>query len=237
MRRHSHPFAAAVVVLAIAITACGANEPVGPDPAEASGGTADAAAADETPTTPDPEDVAEDIAEDAADDGTDDGTDDVAGSIDNEADCSAQGTIIDAQPSDGMPAEVAAARDVLLDAALRCDEQMLFTAIEESESFSFSFGDHDDAIGYWWDLEAAGDEPFLRLAQVLGTTPSTVHDGQLWVWPQVHTGRAEDTTAEAWAELTWLDDPAAIRASHDGYLDWRVGISSDGEWRFFVRGD
>lgn len=237
MRRHSHPFAAAVVVLAIAITACGANEPDGPDPAEASGGTADAAAADETPTTPDPEDVAEDIAEDAADDVTDDGTDDVAGSIDNEADCSARGTIFDAQPSDGMPAEVAAARDVLLDAALRCDEQMLFTAIEESESFSFSFGDHDDAIGYWWDLEEAGEAPYLRLAQVLSTTPAPSAAGDMWVWPQVATDLPEHTTDAAWAELTWVDDPAATLAAPEGYIGWRTGITLDGQWRFFVAGD
>ena len=220
MRMHFRPFATALVaVLALVITACGATELAEPDPAAASSDGAENGAVDETPAT------------------HPDGDDGLPTAPDPEADCSAQGAIIDPKPVDGMPAEVAATRDLLLDAALRCDEQLLFTATEESASFTFSFGNSDDPIGYWWDLEAAGDQPFLRLAQVLGTTPSTIEDGQLWTWPQVHTGRAEDTTDETWDELTWLEDPAATRAAPDGYLDWRVGISADGQWRFFVAGD
>jgi hypothetical protein len=153
------------------------------------------------------------------------------------ADCSAQGARLTAQTVEGMPAEVAAARDLLLDAALRCDEQLLFTAIEESDAFTYSFGASGDPLGYWWELEEAGEAPFLRLAEVLATTPSTTDGGELWVWPQVHTGRAEDTTDAAWAELTWLEDPELARSADEGYLDWRVGITPDGQWRFFVRGD
>ncbi len=155
-----------------------------------------------------------------------------------EGDCSASGAAIVAPDLTDVPAEVIAVRDLLLDAALRCDEQLLFTAIEESGMFTYSFGDEGDAIGYWWGLEEAGEEPFLHLARVLGTTPALADGGEIWVWPQVTTGRPENTTPEAWAELDWMSD-AEIEASQSeaGYLHWRTGITTDGEWRFFVAGD
>ena len=152
-------------------------------------------------------------------------------------DCSSSGQTVSIVAAPELPAEVDAARRFLIDAALRCDEQLLFTAIEESDTFTASFGADVDPIGLWWELEAAGEQPFLRLAQVLATTPAIADGDELVVWPRVHTGRAEDTTAEAWDEVAWVDDPAAVAASGDGYLDWRAGIAMDGQWRFFVRGD
>jgi hypothetical protein len=237
------------IAFALLLAACGGAE-VSIDPA-ADPADPDDAAVDEPDAPEAPEDDAQEDPEgpgDDATDGPDDTIDDpIDGATDPEpagdhtaapdADCSAQGATIAVRPVDGMPAEVAAARDFLLDAALRCDEQLLFTATEESSMFTFSFGDDTDPIGYWWDLEAAGEQPFLRLAQVLGTTPALSAGGDVWVFPRVTTGRDADTTDEAWAELTWLEDPAAARATGDGYLDWRAGISPDGEWRFFVVGD
>jgi hypothetical protein len=237
------PVIALVAGLALVLAACGVEPELalpsaapGPDDDVAEGAddvdeaAEDAPAEDMTDGVDDPE-AGDGPAEDEADgpDDPDHGTQD--------ADCSGQGAVTEARSVDGMPAEVAAARDFLLDAARRCDEQLLFTAIEESEQFTYSFGATGDAIGYWWELEEAGEQPFLRLAQVLSTTPSTLEDGDLWVWPQVHTGRTEDTTDAAWAELTWLEDPEATRSAGEGYLDWRVGITADGQWRFFVRGD
>jgi hypothetical protein len=239
-RSRSRRTATAVVVsFALLLAACGGTdtelsiEPaadetdqVEQEPAPAPEG------ADEAPEVIDDEPA---DTEDAADEAPAEGVDAGAPAPDAAADCSAQGASITVRPIPGMPAEVAAARDFLLDAALRCDEQLLFTATEESDMFTFSFGDDTDPIGYWWQLEAAGEKPFLRLAQVLGTTPALSAGGDVYVWPRVTTGRPEDTTAEAWAELTWL--PADHRVTGDGYLDWRAGISPDGQWRFFVSGD
>jgi hypothetical protein len=173
---------------------------------------------------------------------TDGPVDDVAeapapGSDPAAGDCSAAGETLTPVPAGGLPAEVAAMRDLLIDAALRCDEQLLFTAMEESEQFTFSFGGDPDALSLWWAMEAAGDEPFLRLAQVLATTPALAESGETYVWPRVTTGRPQDTTQAAWDELVWLDESRRGDASGDGYLDWRVGISTGGQWRFFVTGD
>lgn len=212
-----------VLVLAVAVlllAACGvAEEPAGPDLPET-----------DPPAVEEPVDDEPDVPEDPAVEDPDTPVSD--------RDCSAQGTTVTPVEVDGMPAEVAAARDFLIDAAVRCDEQLLFTAIEESSMFTFSFGDDTDVIGYWWDLEEAGEEPFLRLAQVLSTTPALADGGELYVWPQVATGRSEHTTEDAWAELTWMSD-ADMEASQtgEGYVGWRAGISLDGEWRYFLAGD
>lgn len=155
----------------------------------------------------------------------------------DDRDCSAQGEQVTAAPAPDLPDDVAAQREFLIDAALRCDEQLLFTAIEESSQFTYSFGSEGDALGYWWELEEAGEEPFLRLAEVLATTPALADGDEVYVWPRVHTGQPEDTTAEAWAEVTWMEDPQQQAEDAGGYLGWRVGISDDGEWRFFVAGD
>lgn len=154
-------------------------------------------------------------------------------------DCSASGQQVTLAPAPDLPDEVAALRVFLIDAALRCDEQLLRTAMDESDAFNASFGGEVDALGLWWELEEAGAQPFLRIAEVLATTPGVVEggDGPIHVWPRVSTGEPEDTTEAAWSEVTWVEDLAAAKAQGDGYLDWRAGISHDGQWRYFVRGD
>ncbi|MEX0869582.1 MAG: hypothetical protein WD011_07910 [Nitriliruptoraceae bacterium] len=213
------------LVLALALAACGTDavdEPAAPpdtapeaEPEEPADSPEDPQAG-ETPTDESPEEAPDPVA----------------------GDCSAAGAQITPVDTVELPADVVALRDFLLDAALRCDEQLLHTATEESSMFTYSFGEEGDAIGYWWDLEEAGQQPFLRLAQVLGTTPALADGGDIVVWPQVQTGRDENTTDEAWAELTWMTDEERVASQGEtGYLGWRVGISTDGEWRFFVSGD
>jgi hypothetical protein len=207
---------AAALALALGLAACGTTEDVAPAP----------------------EDPAEEPApvEEPEPEPAEDPVDQPEGPVGE--DCSAQGAQLTLPEVDGLPDEVVAARDFLFDAALRCDEQLLFTAIEESSQFTYSFGAEGDAIGYWWDLEEAGEQPFLRLAQVLTTTPAIADGGEVVVWPRVTTGRAEDTTDEAWAELFWMTaEELDASQSGTGYLGWRVGIATDGEWRFFVAGD
>lgn len=204
------------MAVSLVLAACGADEAPVPEPVEESAPEPEPEPQPEPELEPEPDAEPEPVA----------------------GDCSASGASVDAPDLPDLPDEVVAARDFLIDAALRCDEQLLFTAIAESSMFTYSFGDEGDAIGYWWNLEDAGEEPFLRLAQVLATTPAIADGGEIVVWPQVTTGRADVTTDEAWEELTWMTD-AEIDASRGeaGYLGWRAGITMDGEWRFFVAGD
>jgi len=197
--------------------------------------TAEDAGSGQQPDAPSDDDTAG--GEDAPTEDDSDAVDDTP--VAAEPDCSAQGTtpaeVVDVAE---LPAEVAALRDFLADAALRCDEQLLFTAIEESEMFNYSFGDQGDAIGFWWELESDGDEPYRRIVDVLSTTPALADGGEVWVWPGVTTGREETRTPELLAELDgWVEASDLASLDEVGYLGWRIGISSDGEWRFFVRGD
>jgi hypothetical protein len=223
---------ATVAALGLLLAACGTAADVEvAEPVRAPAAEAPAEAAVEAPA----EAVAE--VDGATDDQPEPPAPDAAPErADAEVDCSGQLAVVEPRPVAGLPAEVVALRDLLIDAARRCDEQLLVTAIEESDLFTFSFGDGTDAIGYWWDLEAAGERPFERLAQVLSTSPGLTAGGEVYVWPQVATGRPEHTTEAAWAELTWLEDPST-QVTGEGYLGWRAGISPDGEWRFFVAGD
>jgi predicted small lipoprotein YifL len=242
MRRHSRTLLAslAVLALALALTACGNADPAAPLDAAPITGDQDLDGDEVVDDTPEPTDQTDDGAADGPDAADGPEPADQAGGTapaPSDGDCSAQGHALLPVDSTDLPAAVTATRDFLLDAALRCDEQLLFTAIEESSQFTYSFGGGDDAIGFWWELEEAGEAPFLRLAQVLSTTPSVADGGEVVVWPRVHTGRPEDTTDEAWREVVWSPDAEAAAANAGSYLDWRVGISTDGEWRFFVRGD
>jgi hypothetical protein len=255
-RLRSRATVVAAFVLALVVAACGgpADETtdVGGDP------TDDATESEDTGDDTTDDEVTDDTADQVSDDGSsdeqaDEAADDQADepAADEAADdaeptviegppgedCSGQGNRVELAPAPELPAAVAAQREFLIDAALRCDEQLLYTATEESDQFSAAFDTEVDLIGLLWELEEAGEEPFLRLAQVLATTPALAAGGETYVWPQVTTGRPEDTTDAAWDELTWIDDIEAARSQGDGYLGWRAGISTDGQWRFFVQGD
>jgi hypothetical protein len=77
-------------------------------------------------------------------------------------------------------------------------------------------------------------EPLATLAALLGTTPVYVEDaidlplshpqpeGRMWVWPAVYVEPNGDP------------DDLALWEEH---RDYRIGIASDGTWRFFMAGD
>ncbi len=245
----------AAFALALVVAACGGPaddaSDVGGDPTDDAAESEDAAddTADEDATDDTAEPVSDDgSTDDQADDQADEQADEPAADDQAEAepiviegpageDCSGQGNRVELAPAPDLPEAVAAQRAFLIEAALRCDEQLLYTATEESDQFTAAFDTEVDLIGLLWELEEAGEEPFLRLAQVLAATPALAESGETYVWPQVTTGRPEHTTDEAWAELTWIEDLEAARSQGDGYLGWRAGISEDGQWRFFVQGD
>jgi hypothetical protein len=96
-------------------------------------------------------------------------------------------------------------------------------------------------------------EPLTMLAQLLDTTPVYVADAadlewlmpapenQVWVWPAVALEPGED----AWAELVPILGADVVQALRGGpvgfsetpYLEYRIGISDDGTWRFALSGE
>lgn len=153
-------------------------------------------------------------------------------------DCSAA-ALSAALPQQDLPAEVAATRQRIADAAVACDYAALEAiAREGTEAFTFSFGGGDSAAGFWEGLEATGRRPLASLVAVLGLPKGRV-DERIYAWPSVHVEGAtdEDWRAVVDAGLLSADEADAMRAQGSGYLGWRAGIAADGEWLFFVAGD
>jgi len=234
-----------VTVLALALSGCAGD---GTDPTGTPDTTATTAppTGTEQPTAPQDDDddgdgddgTDTDGTEPAADtsegDATEDGTD---GDVAAEGDCSAAGLPAEAAFTD-LGEEARATAEFLLDAAVRCDEQLLFTAATESDtSFLFGSASVDEVFALPED-EAGDPAPWEVLARLLAGTTPVEADG-VWTWPAAFSPDAGDA---AWQELvdSGLYTQAQVdqlRAAPDGYLGWRLAIEADGTWLFFTAGD
>jgi hypothetical protein len=64
--------------------------------------------------------------------------------------------------------------------------------------------------------------------------------GEIYVWPAAHAYETwEQVDQDDLEELAMIhsEDELDSFASADGYLGWRLGISEDGTWLFFIAGD
>lgn len=140
-----------------------------------------------------------------------------------------------------VPDDARATAEFLLDAALRCDEQLLATAASESNT-TLSFGDVDPDEFFGLPDE---DDEYAIIVTLLTELPHAAEadDNQpgIFVWPRVATGDWADAD-EAWQEvvdagLLTPQQADEMRAAGSGYLGWRIGIRGDGNWMYFVAGD
>lgn len=143
----------------------------------------------------------------------------------------------------GLPAEVAATRERIARAAVACDFDALDRiASEGSEAFAFTYGDSTTAEAYWRNEELTGARPLSKLAKVLALEPATrrIGDTTQFVWPAAYGYDSwvavPDAQKNALRAIYTPDQMAEFRDQH-AYTGYRVGISSGGEWLFFVAGD
>ena len=138
----------------------------------------------------------------------------------------------------GLPPAVAAKRDAIVTAAHAFDYDRLETLLDR-KTFSYSFGESGNPVGYWRRLEDEGEVPILGdyLPVILGAPHAK--RGDLYVWPSAYGKSPSKWTAEDRQWLTNLYTEQEIRAFERAgdYLGWRVGIRKDGSWLFFVAGD
>lgn len=155
-------------------------------------------------------------------------------------DCSTQGAAVDVD-LDALPRATRDTATFLLDAASRCDEPLLATAATESET-TLSFGVADP---YEVFALPEGDERYVALVTLLTEVPWAAQaddaDPATFVWPRVATQEWQDDDA-AWQEVVdagvlTADEASSQRDAGSGYLGWRIGITGDGTWTFFVAGD
>lgn len=163
------------------------------------------------------------------------------------ADCSAAVMPADLTPGAGLPPAAADLREALYDAAVACDHgrlEALATRGQRPFTFSFGAGEGDAPAAYWQMLERdePGSRPLWYLAQLLRLPHGQVEtkgSGVLIVWPRAAASeRPTDAEYEELADagLYGAAETASFREL-GGYVGWRVGITPDGEWIFFVAGD
>jgi hypothetical protein len=142
--------------------------------------------------------------------------------------------------NDGLPFAVAKKRYDIFMAAVRHDYKALRSLLD-SETFSYSFGEEGDPIGYWREQEEVGHVPILG-----DTLPVVLHtrfglNEGTFVWPSAAAKLPSDWTEEdieGMREAGYRDrDIRAFEEQVGGYAGWRVGIRADGMWLYFISGD
>jgi hypothetical protein len=140
-----------------------------------------------------------------------------------------------ALPDQDLPDAVAEVRQRIADAAVACDYDALQAIALEQDGFTFSYGAETSAADHWAGLEERGEDPLRTLVQLL-SLPVTRNEAGAYAWPSAYT---ESPTEEDWAALEGIysdEEIASFRAA-GSYLGYRVGITPEGDWQFFVAGD
>ena len=156
-------------------------------------------------------------------------------------DCSASGMTAAPVTGSDLPEATRATAEFLVDAAVRCDEQLLTTAATESGT-TLSFADVDPTT--FFGLPETEDELYATIVTLLSEVPQAAQahtDPVAHVWPRVATEAFADDDA-AWQEvvdagLLEADEATRMREAGAGYLGWRIGITTTGGWAFLVAGD
>lgn len=140
----------------------------------------------------------------------------------------------------GLPDAVASTRAALFEAAALCNWPVL-EALVPDDGFTSSFGLVDDPILQWWEEEALGYGPMEFLSSVLAMPYGTLEtpDATYYVWPSAAT--------VSWDQVSGIHRSAllGLYSEYDlwqfeafgGYIGYRVGITDDGTWVYFVAGD
>lgn len=162
--------------------------------------------------------------------------------------CSAAARAPALEPQPGLPGPVASTRQAIVNRAVACDyEGLAALALRTERPFTYSFGGRGEPAEFWQQAEAEGDPVLGALVEVLSLPHATrtVDDGAdqqtiQYVWPAAFG-------YEDWAAVPEQDredllglydaEDLARFAQFGAYVGHRVGITSAGEWIFFVAGD
>jgi hypothetical protein len=162
------------------------------------------------------------------------------GTIADAAACSAAG-LRGPGGQDGLPVAVAATRKRIIGLALGCDFDGLAAFAMEGD-FVYSFGGGDDPSGFWRGQEDEGDRVMEKLVQLLGLsfTERQAGGSAQYIWPAAYASDSwTDVTAVERQELlaVYSDAELAQFEEFGAYAGYRVAITPDGDWSFFVAGD
>jgi hypothetical protein len=160
--------------------------------------------------------------------------------------CSAEGLGSELAGQPALPAEVAALRASLYEAARACDWQALQDLLGDRAAFSYSFGESGDPVVYWQRMELLHYQPMRYMAEIL-QRPFGAFEGPegpvVYTWPSAYGYGSWDEVPEAEREvlLPLYDDLDFAAFEQSGaYLGFRVGITADEDqviWIYAIEGD
>ena len=144
-----------------------------------------------------------------------------------------------------LPVPVARLRQQIIDAAATGDPEKLRPIIEANDPPpQLSFDEIGDPIAFL--KSSSGDEGGREILAILTEVLEAgfVHVGvgtkdDMYVWPYFAYYPVDDLTPPQLVELfklVYAGDYEDMKA-YGAYLYYRVGISPDGQWKFFVAGD
>jgi hypothetical protein len=144
-----------------------------------------------------------------------------------------------------LPARVARTRERILAAALSGDLHKLVTVMQTNETMPiFSFSNDRDPVAYWKANypDSDGVEALAILVTVLQTGFVHVDVGtpqEMYVWPYFARTPLKALKPEQKVELFRIVTGSDYKDMLDfgAYNFYRVGISPDGTWQYFVAGD
>jgi hypothetical protein len=139
---------------------------------------------------------------------------------------------------EALPSAVVQTREAIVEAAHAFDYDGL-EALLDPASFSYSFGESGDPIGYWRRLEEVGEVPILGDFLPVVLSMGYAKKDDIYVWPAAFAKKPSQWTAADLGDMRILYTDEDIRGFEQagGYLGYRVGIREDGTWLFFVAGD
>jgi len=199
-------------------------------------------------TETDAETAAEAAAETAAEPAIDPADDAAAGKSDENNESKAEDPLMAdriGRSPDLLPAPVRKTWQALIDAARSGDINALQPLIAaQPEPPTFAFGEIEDPIDHLKSLsgDPEGREILAIMLEVLEIGFVRVEQGtenEMYVWPYFADVPLERLTAEQVVELFTILTAGDYQdmLSYGAYIFFRVGISPDGRWHFFVAGD
>lgn len=147
-------------------------------------------------------------------------------------------TRTDDPSDDGLPSAVAQTRQAIYLAAVGHDYKALRSLLDPA-TFSYSFGESGDPIGYWREQEEA-EIPLLGdvLTVVLHSRFGKTED--IFMWPSAAAKEPSEWTEadlEGMRKAGSTEEEIRSFEQYGGYTGWRAGIRADGTWLFFIAGD
>ena len=144
-----------------------------------------------------------------------------------------------------LPDKVRQTRQRIVDAAKTGDINKVATVMQSNEMMPvFSFGGERDPIEFWKASypDSDGIEALAILTEILEMPFVHLDRGtpqEMYVWPYFYSVPLAQLTPEQKVELFRLVTGADWKEMVDfgAYIFFRIGISPDGVWHFFVAGD